>query len=65
MHRGVIGVHAQTVTPTLAAGLGLERSRGVVLGDVRPGGPADRAWCHRLAAESIHQFLLETMIPQH
>lgn len=43
VRRGEIGVHAQTITPTLAAGLGLTREWGVILGDVYPGGPADRA----------------------
>jgi serine protease Do len=43
VRRGDIGVRAQTVTPVLAAGLRLPRDRGVVLGDVLPGSPADRA----------------------
>ena len=43
VRRGDIGVRAQTVTPTLARGLGLPRERGVVLADVIPGSPADRA----------------------
>lgn len=43
VRRGVIGVRAQTITPALARGLGLERTWGVVLGDVLPGGPADEA----------------------
>lgn len=43
VRRGEIGVHAQTITPNLAAGLGLDRDWGVILGDVFPGGPADRA----------------------
>lgn len=43
VRRGEIGVHAQTVTPTLAAGLGLARDWGVVIGDVYPGSPADQA----------------------
>lgn len=43
VRRGEIGVRAQTVTPVLAAGLGLRGGRGVVLSDVRPDGPADRA----------------------
>ena len=43
VRRGEIGVHAQTVTPFLAAGLGLPRNEGVILGDVYPGGPADKA----------------------
>jgi serine protease Do len=41
--RGEIGVEAQTVTPGLAAALGLARDSGVVLADVWPGGPADTA----------------------
>ena len=40
VHRGDIGVVAQTITPTLAGGLGLDRIWGVILSDVRPGGPA-------------------------
>ncbi len=43
VHRGQIGVHAQTITPTLAAGLDLPRDWGVVLGDVEPDSPADQA----------------------
>jgi len=43
VRRGDIGVRAQTVTPVLASGLKLARDRGVVIADVRPGGPAARA----------------------
>jgi len=43
VRRGEIGVHAQTIHPLLADALGLPLSWGVVLGDVVPGGPADRA----------------------
>lgn len=43
VRRGEIGVRAQTVTPILAAGLGLKRETGAVLADVAPGSPADRA----------------------
>jgi serine protease Do len=43
VRRGEIGINAQTITPTLAKGLGLSRDWGVVLGDVTPGGPAARA----------------------
>jgi serine protease Do len=43
VHRGEIGVVAQTVTPDLAAGLGLVRDWGVVLSDVTPEGPAAQA----------------------
>jgi serine protease Do len=43
VRRGEIGVRAQTITSTLAAGLGLKRDQGAVLADVAPGSPADRA----------------------
>lgn len=43
VHRGQIGVYAQTITPALEAGLNLPRDWGVVLGDVEPKGPADEA----------------------
>ena len=41
--RGEIAVEAQTLTPGLAAALGLSRDSGVILADVLPGGPADIA----------------------
>jgi serine protease Do len=41
--RGDIGVRAQTLTPTLAAGLSLTQQTGVILADVLPGGPAAKA----------------------
>jgi len=43
VRRSHIGARAQTITPALAAGLGLPRDWGVVLADVEPGGPAQRA----------------------
>jgi serine protease Do len=43
VRRGEIGVRVQTITPSLAEGLKLPRSWGVVLGDVSPQGPAARA----------------------
>jgi serine protease Do len=43
VHRSEIEVGAQTVTPSLAAGLGLKRGWGVVISDVKPGGPAEAA----------------------
>ena len=43
VHRTEIQVSAQTVTPTLAAGLGLAQSWGVVINDVTHKGPADVA----------------------
>jgi serine protease Do len=43
VHRGSIGVFAQTLTPELANGLSLTQERGVLLADVFPGGPADLA----------------------
>jgi serine protease Do len=43
VHRVEIGISAQGITPELAAGLGLARDWGVVVSDVAPGGPADKA----------------------
>jgi serine protease Do len=43
MKRGDIGLEAQTITPAIAAGLGLPRSDGVVVADVSDRGPADNA----------------------
>jgi len=43
VHRGEIGVYAQTITPSIAAGLDLPRDWGVVLADVEPDSPADKA----------------------
>jgi serine protease Do len=42
VHRGEIGARVQTITPTLAAGLGLPKDQGVVVSDVLPDGPADQ-----------------------
>jgi len=41
VRRGIIGIRAVEITPTLAAGLGLARNWGLVLEDVAPGGPAE------------------------
>lgn len=43
VHRVEIGVVAQTITPPLAAGLGLAQNWGVIVSDVTPKGPADAA----------------------
>jgi serine protease Do len=45
VRRGEIGVHAQTITPLMIEALGLTTSAdaGVILADVAPGGPAERA----------------------
>src|SRR5271166_5782773 len=43
VYRTEIGVVAQTITPTMAKGLGLAQDWGVVLADVTPQGPADAA----------------------
>jgi serine protease Do len=41
--RGWIGVQIQSVTPEIAAGLGLEQPMGALVNDVTSGGPAQRA----------------------
>ncbi|MGO9124934.1 MAG: trypsin-like peptidase domain-containing protein [Terriglobales bacterium] len=43
VHRVEIGAAAQNITPSLAEGLGLPQSFGVIMCDVTPGGPADSA----------------------
>jgi serine protease Do len=43
VHRGQVGIHAQSITPGLAQGLGLLRDNGVLVADVTPDGPADDA----------------------
>lgn len=43
VHRGEIGVSAQTITPVLAAALSLPQDWGVICGDVAPASPAERA----------------------
>ncbi len=43
VHRIEIGAGAEEITTTLAAGLGLARSWGVIIDDVVPGGPAEAA----------------------
>src|SRR6202035_1849530 len=43
VHRGRIGVFAQTITPAMAEGIGLAQDSGVILSDVEPEGQADKA----------------------
>ena len=43
VHRAVIGVNAQTITPAIAAGLKLPQDWGLVISDVIPDGPAAKA----------------------
>jgi serine protease Do len=43
LHRGELGILLQTITPTLASGLGLSQDWGVMISDVDPDSPAARA----------------------
>jgi serine protease Do len=43
LHQGQIGANLQTLTPSLARGLGLAQDWGVIVSDLWPGGPADLA----------------------
>ncbi len=43
LRRQEVGMSLQTITPDMAAGLGLTRDYGVVVSDVWPGGPAEAA----------------------
>ena len=47
VRRTEIAANAQTITPDLAAGLKLSQDWGVILSDVVPGGPADKAGLQR------------------
>jgi|HubBroStandDraft_1064217.scaffolds.fasta_scaffold03735_2 serine protease Do len=43
VHRGQIGASVETITPLLAAGLGLTQDWGVLVADATPDGPADKS----------------------
>jgi serine protease Do len=43
LRRQEVGMSLQTITPAMAAGLGLTRNYGVIVSDVWPGGPAEAA----------------------
>lgn len=43
VHRSIIGVQLQQISPALASGLNLKKQDGVVVSDVLPGGPAEKA----------------------
>jgi len=43
LHRGETGIGVQAITPELAAGLKLNTESGVIISDVMPGSPADKA----------------------
>ncbi|HTV55278.1 MAG TPA: trypsin-like peptidase domain-containing protein [Terriglobia bacterium] len=71
IHRGRVGLAAQTITPTLAEGLGLARDWGVMVSDVLPGGPADKAGVRPqdiilsvdgLAVNSLPVYLYSTLV---
>lgn len=47
VRRGEIGVFTQNITPVMAKGLSLARDHGVVVSDVDPESPADRAGLKR------------------
>lgn len=43
LRRQEIGIGIQTITPSIATGLGLKQDYGVIVSDVLPGGPAEAA----------------------
>jgi serine protease Do len=43
LHRPEVGLGLQTITPSLAAALNLPRNYGLIVSDVKPGGPAEAA----------------------
>jgi serine protease Do len=42
VHRGQIGIVAQTISPVMAKALGLSQDWGAIISDVTPDGPADK-----------------------
>lgn len=62
VRRNVIGANAQTVTPVLATGLRLSRDWGVVISDVLPEGPAEKAGLRtRDIVQSIDSVLVDSL----
>ena len=59
VHRGEIGVEAQTITPLMAKGLDLPRDWGAILSDVDPSGPGAEAGLEQ-GAEAGHQLRVST-----
>ena len=47
MTRGYLGVNIQNITPELASALKLQDAKGVLVADVIPGGPAEKAGIKR------------------
>jgi serine protease Do len=43
VHHSIIGATLQEISPDLAAGLNLQKRQGVVVSDVTPGGPSEKA----------------------
>jgi len=43
LHRPEVGLGLQTITPSLAAALNLPRNYGLIVSDVKPGGPGEAA----------------------
>ncbi|HEY2380874.1 MAG TPA: trypsin-like peptidase domain-containing protein [Terriglobia bacterium] len=46
VHRGQLGINARTITPALAIAFNLNPDNGVLVEDVLPDGPADKAKVH-------------------
>jgi serine protease Do len=43
VHRSTLGIGLQQITPTMASALHLPNDHGVIISDIRPGGPAEAA----------------------
>jgi serine protease Do len=62
LHHGYLGFEAQAINPVLAGVFGLPTTIGVVISDVVPDGPADRAGVAALdVVQSIDGKMIDTM----
>ncbi len=75
VHRSIIGVQMQEITPTLAAGLHLQAQEGTLICDVLPGGPAEKAGVQiqdillslngrRIGSVPVAQMLISMTVPE-
>jgi serine protease Do len=62
LHRGEIGILMQTITPTIATGLGLSQTWGALVSDVNPETPAAAARTSP-ARSAVHEIFVIVVSP--